>query len=358
MKIESIIILASTIVLLMATHVYTFLYTPPSSEKAVKLVFIPQGASFNVIARKLESEKIISNAYKFSLLVKLKGAITNLKAGEYEFTTSMNPVEVLDMMIKGQVKDYTITIPEGYNIREVATLLNNVNIIDKEEFITLATDTIFTASLGIDGNSVEGYLFPDTYRFTKGMTADEIIKKMVQRFNEVYSEIAFKKPTRLKMSKKQIVTLASIIEKETGDISEATLISTVFHNRIRKRMRLESDPTVIYGIKNFNGNLTRKHLLTRTPYNTYQIYGLPPGPIANPGRVSLEAAILPTSEPYLFFVSKNDGSHHFSKTLHEHNRAVYLYQKKPNKNIVKPVKKNNILNSDTYLNHDLKSEAF
>ncbi|MBI3399013.1 MAG: endolytic transglycosylase MltG [Deltaproteobacteria bacterium] len=332
MKTESIIISALTIFLLIAMHIYTFLYTPPSKEKSVRTILIQQGASFNTIARELEKEGVITDAGKFSLLAKFKRAITKIKAGEYEFTTTMPPTEVLDMMIEGQVKNYTLTIPEGYNIKEVAILLSNIDLIEKDEFITKATDTVFATSLGIDGSSVEGYLFPDTYRFTKGMGAEEVIRKMAQRFNQVYSEVSFKKPYGLKMSKRQIVTLASIIEKESGDGVERPLISAVFHNRMRKGMRLESDPTVIYGIKNFNGNLTRRHLLTKTPYNTYQIYGLPPGPIANPGRRSLEAAINPSADTYLYFVSKNNGSHNFSRTLQEHNRAVYLYQKKLNKN--------------------------
>ncbi|MBI3753227.1 MAG: endolytic transglycosylase MltG [Deltaproteobacteria bacterium] len=332
MKTESIIIAVSTIVLLMATHIYTFLYTPPSQEGIVKTVFIPHGASFSIIARELEKEGIVTDAGKFSLLAKFKGALTKIKAGEYEFTTSMTPLEALDRMLKGEIKYYTITIPEGYTIKEIAAILHSINIADKNEFMAKAFDRAFAASLGIEGNNVEGYLFPDTYKFTRGMTVEEIIKKMVQRFDRVYSEIISQKPSGLRMSKRQIVTLASIIEKETGAGMERPLISAVFHNRLKIGMRLESDPTVIYGINGFNGNLTRKDLLTRTPYNTYQIYGLPPGPIANPGRASLEAAIAPSSAPYIFFVSKNDGTHYFSKSLREHNKAVQFYQRRLAKN--------------------------
>lgn len=330
MKIGSLVIAVCTIILLTATHVYTFLYTPPSREGTPKTIFIPHGASFGIIAKELEKDGVISDAGKFSLLAKFDGAITKVKAGEYEFTTSMLPSEVLDMLVTGKVKDYTVTIPEGTNIREIATILSNINIADKNDFLAKAMDGSFAASLGIDGFSVEGYLFPDTYRFTKGMAADEIIRKMVQKFDKVYGEITHNKPANggLKMSKKQIVALASIIEKETGAGMERPLISAVFHNRINKGMRLESDPTVIYGIQNFNGNLTRRDLHTRTPYNTYQIYGLPPGPIANPGRASLEAAVAPSSVPYIFFVSKNDGTHYFSKSLTEHNKAVQFYQKR------------------------------
>lgn len=332
MKIESIIIVVSTIAVLIITHIYTFLYTPPSKEGTVKTIIIPQGASFSIVARELEKEGIIKDAGKFSYLAKFKGAITKIKAGEYEYTTSLLPAEVLDRMVNGQVKEYAVTVPEGYNIKEIAALLDNINIVDKSGFLEKAFDMAFAASLGIDGSNVEGYLFPDTYRFTRGMTAEDIIRKMAQRFDMIYAEIAYKKPSGLKMSKKQIITLASIIEKETGDSRERPLISAVFHNRIKKGMRLESDPTVIYGIDSFNGNLTRKDLLTRTAYNTYKIYGLPPGPIANPGRASLEAAFNPSSDAYLYFVSKNDGSHYFSRNLKEHNMAVEFYQKGVRKN--------------------------
>ena len=332
MKIESIILIVSTVVSFFLIHIYTFLYTPPSIEGTVKTIVIPQGASFSVVARELEKEGIIKDAGKFYYLAKFKGTITKIKAGEYEYTTSLLPSEVLNRMVNGQVKEYAVTIPEGYNIKDIAMLLDNINIAEKSGFLEKAFDRVFAASLGIDGSDVEGYLFPDTYRFTRGMTSEEIIRKMAQRFDTVYAEIAHKKPSGLKMSKKQIITLASIIEKETGDGRERPLISAVFHNRIKKGMRLESDPTVIYGITGFNGNLTRKDLLTKTPYNTYKIYGLPPGPIANPGRTSLEAAINPSPDIYLYFVSKNDGSHYFSRNLKEHNMAVQFYQKGTRKN--------------------------
>lgn len=331
MKVESIFITILTVIVLITIYVYTFLVTPPSNNNIIKTIFIPQGASFSIIAKGLEKEGIVTDAEKFLVLARFKGAITKIKAGEYEFTTSMLPNEVLNRMLYGKTKNYTITIPEGYNTIEIAKVLSNMNIVDEDKFLNRAMDETFAASLNIDGNTVEGYLFPDTYRFTKGITAEEIIKKMTERFNKVYIEIVSNRQSALKMSMRQIVTLASIIEKETGANNERTIIAAVFHNRIKKGMRLESDPTVIYGIKGFNGNLTRKDLLNKTPYNTYQIYGLPPGPIANPGRASLEAAISPSEEQYLYFVSNNNGGHYFSNNLKEHNKAVQLYQKERRK---------------------------
>ena len=159
------------------------------------------------------------------------------------------------------------------------------------------------------------------------MNAGDIIKKMVSRFKEVYDSNLKEKARRINLSDREVVTLASIIEKETGNPEERYLISAVFHNRLKRGMRLESDPTVIYGIKDFSGNITKKELNTKTDYNTYLIYGLPPGPIASPGKAALEAAVNPADDGYIFFVSKNDGTHHFSKDLEEHNRAVNIYQR-------------------------------
>ncbi|MBI5682177.1 MAG: endolytic transglycosylase MltG [Deltaproteobacteria bacterium] len=326
-KFEVIVFILLTIFLITATHIYSFLFTPPDEKASVKTIFIEQGASFRLIAKELEKVGIITRADRFSMLAKLKGAVKKAEAGEYEFTTSMLPTAVLDKLVKGQVKEHSITIPEGYNIREIAETLDAQGFVKKEEFIEATVDKEVIASLNIDGTSLEGYLFPDTYKLTKGMTALDIIKKMTARFNEVYVEVRSQKSgVRRNMSTKEIVTLASIIEKETGKPEEMPLISAVFHNRLKRGMKLDSDPTVIYGIKDFNGNITKKDLETVTPYNTYKTKGLPPGPIANTGRASLEAALNPADEDYLFFVSKNNGSHHFSKDIKEHNKAVDTYQ--------------------------------
>jgi len=180
--------------------------------------------------------------------------------------------------------------------------------------------------VGLDTDTFEGYLFPDTYYFPKEAGVEKIISTMVERFRAVFVPEWRERAIQLGFTVNQIVTLASIIEKETGTPFERALISSVFHNRLKKKMRLESDPTVIYGIKDFNGNLTRKDLKTVTPYNTYQIRGLPAGPIANPGRASLEAALYPEDTSFIYFVAKKDSTHHFSTNLKDHNRAVRKYQ--------------------------------
>jgi UPF0755 protein len=180
--------------------------------------------------------------------------------------------------------------------------------------------------LNVPADSFEGYLFPDTYFFPRGVLAKDIITTMVNRFWTQFGVDWKERADELGLSVHEVITLASIIEKETGVSSERPIISSVFHNRLKKRMRLESDPTVIYGISDFDGNITRKHLDTHTPYNTYRIRGLPPGPIANPGAAAIESALFPAETDYLFFVSKKDRTHKFSTTILEHNRAVRKYQ--------------------------------
>jgi UPF0755 protein len=232
------------------------------------------------------------------------------------------------MLIDGRVMSPRLTIPEGYNITGVAMALTEAGFIsDPDEFIKRAHDRTLAAELGFKSGSLEGLLFPDTYAFTKDMPVDEMISMMTARFRAVYYKDFDKMARARGMSLNKVITLASIIEKETGAGEERPLISAVFHNRLRTGVRLQSDPTVIYGIKDFDGNLTKKHLQTRTPYNTYRFHGLPPGPIANPGAASIEAAINPASEGYLYFVSRGDGTHYFSKSLREHNNAVNRFQR-------------------------------
>jgi UPF0755 protein len=262
-----------------------------------------------------------------------------VKAGEYEFTTQMLPLEVLDTLVKGQVKRHLVTIPEGYTLSQIAQLLEDSNIVDKKGFGQKASSPAFISSLNLSylvkggaGSTLEGYLFPETYHLIRDMDPEEVIQIMVHQFKKVFdSELALR-ASQLGIPQRDVVILASIIEKETPLSEEKPLISAVFHNRLKKKIPLQSDPTVIYGIKNFDGNLTKEHLLKPTPYNTYLMNGLPPTPICNPGKDSLLAALYPAPVPYLYFVSKNDGSHYFSSDIEEHQRAVWKYQKFPKKN--------------------------
>ena len=289
---------------------------------------INQGQSLDSIAQNLKTQSIISNQTYFTLLVKYRKAGKKLQAGEYILSAAKSPEQILEVLLKGRVKLHRITFPEGMNIKEIGYLVEAAGFCKKKDFIDLCHDKTFITSLGIPSISLEGYLFPDTYFFPKTIDCKAIIKTMVAHFNDIFTLEWEEQAKAMGFSIHEIVTLASIIEKETGDKLERPLIASVFHNRLKKKMRLESDPTIIYGIKNFDGNIKRKHIKMVTPYNTYQISGLPLGPIANPGAKSLSAALNPAHSDYLFFVSKKDTTHQFSKTIQEHNQAVKRYQLK------------------------------
>ena len=301
------------------------------TDKAVTLD-IPANVSFNAVARQLQEAGVIADTFRFKLLSRLMGADKQLKAGEYQLSPAMTPPEVLHALVQGDVVLHRLTIPEGFTIHEIAAELQRTGLGDADAFTAQAFDPQVVKDLGFQADTLEGYLFPDTYFFPKGVTVKTIITRMVRQFQAQFSEQWRRRAEELGLSVHQVVTLASIIEKETGDSAERPMISSVFHNRLKKRMRLESDPTVIYGVDDFDGNITRRHLSAETRYNTYVIRGLPPGPIANPGRLSIEAALYPADTEYIFFVSKKDGTHYFSKTIDEHNQAIRKYQLRRRKN--------------------------
>jgi peptidoglycan lytic transglycosylase G len=295
------------------------------------IVNVPPGQTLRKTADILQQKSIINSEWKFILIARIKGLDKKLKAGEYLLSAAMSPLEILEIMVKGAVNLHKLTVPEGYNISQIAALVENAKFGSKTDFIKTAADNMLLAKKGIEAETFEGYLFPDTYFFPRKVTMEQIISAMVNRFWSIFTPEWKARAKDLGYTVHQIVTLASIIEKETGAAFERPIISSVFHNRLKKKMRLESDPTVIYGIKNFDGNLTRKHLGTRTPYNTYKIRGLPVGPIANPGSQSLKAALYPEKTVFIYFVSKKDSTHYFSTNLKEHNRAVRKYQLKRKK---------------------------
>lgn len=321
-----LIIFLSSVSLFFFSKVSSFIITPADPAAGQKIFTIKPGQTLEGIARNLGNEGFISNPLFFKLYARYKKAGRKLQAGEYLLSASEAPEQILEILIKGKVKLHRITIPEGLNIKEIGEVVENAGFCSRTKFISLCYDGTFYNSLDIHAASLEGYLFPDTYFFPRHTSCKDIITAMVNQFNKNYKKEWQSRASELNFSVHDIVTLASIIEKETGDASERPLISSVFHNRLKKKMRLESDPTVIYGIKNFDGNIKRKHLKTKTPYNTYQIKGLPAGPIANPGALSLEAALYPAQTQYLFFVSKKDTTHQFSTNIRDHNRAVKKYQ--------------------------------
>lgn len=311
------------------------LLTHPSKTASTKVIFIKKGTHLKRASEILEQEGIIKNRHFFILLTTALGKKTKVRAGEYEFNTRMLPLEVLDVLVKGQAKHHLVTIPEGYTLSQIARLLEDLNLVEKKGFLQKASSPVFINTLGFSPSSqptLEGYLFPDTYHLFREMDPEEVIQMMVHQFKKVFGPDLANRASELGISQRETVILASIIEKETPLPGEKPLVSSVFHNRLKKKIPLQSDPTVIYGIKNFNGNLTKEDLTRPTPYNTYLISGLPPTPICNPGKDSLLAAVHPAPVPYLYFVSKNDGSHFFSSDIEEHNRAVWRYQKNLKKN--------------------------
>jgi UPF0755 protein len=307
-----------------------YLMSPAEEGGAERVFHVREGSTLNEVADELRSRDIITGRGLFLLWARVMGYSRNIKAGEYRLNAGMTPLKILHILGRGAIITHPVTIPEGFTMKQIAYLLEEKGLVNKDEFLALAGDPDIARSYGISGPGLEGYLYPDTYHFGRGLSSISVIDVMVGRFKEVYApfrEIA----ERSGMTMEKVVTLASIVEKETGLGKERPLIAGVFLNRLNKRMRLESDPTVIYGLKDFNGNLQRRHLVQETPYNTYVIRGLPPGPIANPGQEAIKAVLYPVKSNYLYFVSKNDGSHYFSKTLSEHNRAVEMYQKKRGK---------------------------
>jgi UPF0755 protein len=318
---------ALLLVLAILLDALVFLVLPRTILGEQKRVFIPKGSTFKEVVHILDEDGILRSPTRFYLMARLMGVTGRVQAGEYELSTAMIPPLILHRLVTGDVVKYRVTIPEGYTVRQIALRLEDEGIIDdQEEFLSPAFSADFAAGLGIAGKSVEGYLFPDTYLFPKGVVPAEVLKTMVGKFKQVYGPDCSRRAAALGMTDREIVTLASIIEKETGVSEERPLISAVFYNRLKRGIPLCSDPTVIYGIAGFDGNLRKSDLEKRTPYNTYLKKGLPPGPISNPGRSSILAALYPAPVQYLYFVSRNDGSHQFSNTLREHNEAVWRYQ--------------------------------
>lgn len=322
----SLIGLAVIAVLVVALVALRFLTSPASREGQSVTIEISPGSSLKAVARKLADANVVADADRFYWYARLRKAESRVRVGEYAMRTDMRPKEVLETILTGRSIERPVTIQEGLNIFEVADIFARHGLAERDEFLRMVRDpNLIRELLGESVPSLEGYLFPETYMVTKYTGARGLVKSMVERFLATYRDV----PDHA-MTRHQLVTLASIVEKETGAPEERPIISSVFHNRLRKGMRLQTDPTVIYGLfletGNWNKNISKADLLRDAPYNTYTRGGLPPGPIANPGREALRAAAQPASSEYLFFVSRNDGTHVFSKDYGSHNKAVRDFQ--------------------------------
>ncbi len=298
---------------------------PGSSEEVAFRV--ERGQGLRRVASGLAERELIRDADAFVLLARLRDMDAALKAGEYDLSPGASSGEILDRLVSGRVRTYRTVLPEGIRATEIAARLDEAGLAEREEFLRVIADEEFARSLGVPAPSLEGYLYPETYELPSDLSAEDLARTFVAQFNAAWREIE-PEADDLELTKHEIVTLASIVEKETAAPEERPLIAAVFLNRMRRGMRLETDPTVIYGIEDFDGNLRKRHLRDKSnPYNTYQIAGLPPGPIASPGVEALRAVVQPAETDYLYFVSKNDGTHHFSKTYREHVNAVNRYQR-------------------------------
>lgn len=325
--------IALGVALLLALSLFLIIYakSPIDDRAVVATVYIPKGAGFLEIVDILDQAGMVKNKAFFTLLALFKGVAGQIKAGEYDLVTSMSPGAITDKLVRGDIRIHKVTIPEDYTLKQIAGLLIGENLVSEKNFISVTTDSVFLASLNVDAASAEGYLYPDTYEFNRGMTTREIVRVMVNQFWKKVTPQMIERAKALGMTTTKFVTLASLIGKESGDEEEKSQVSAVFHNRLKNGMRLQSDPTAVYSLNEYRSVVKRKDLDNDTPYNTYKIPGLPPGPIANPGIDSLKAALYPKPVNYLYFVSKNDGTHIFSSNLAAHAQAVLKYQIKRKK---------------------------
>jgi len=313
-------------------------------------ITVEKGSSLGDISRRLSQKGIIAHPSWFRFYANERGMAQKIRAGQYTLTSTMTPKQILDKLVEGApVEEVSVTIPEGKNLEQVAELLDAAGVSSKDEADKAARDPALARQLGVPGETLEGYLYPDTYRFRPGTPAAKVLSTLVKHGQEVYAELKAKHKSgfdklakQYKFGDREVVLMASLVEKETAQPEERPRIAGVFLNRLRLPTflphLLQTDPTIVYGCtvpakkstacKKFEGRIRKIHLEDKDNlYNTYTHEGLPPGPISNPGRAALEAVLQPDETPYLYFVSKNDGTHSFSKTRAEHEAAVDKYQR-------------------------------
>jgi UPF0755 protein len=298
-------------------------------DGAERFIEIPQGASSGDIRRRLIEGGVITDEFVFRAALLWTGAARRLKAGEYRFEQPASAVQVIDRLERGDVYARRVTFPEGLTMVEMAAIAARHGFGTASEFITAARDPAAIADLDPQARDLEGYLFPDTYALPRGTPPAKVVATMVNRFRASYDEGLRERAAAQGMTTRQVVTLASLIEKETGRSEERPVVAAVYRNRLAIKMAMQADPTVVYALAKagrYDGNIRRQDLGFDSPYNTYKYPGLPPGPIAAPGKASLEAALAPAEVKFLYFVSRNDGSHVFAETLREHNANVNEYQ--------------------------------
>lgn len=327
-QVIAIIGVIAMLLLLLSITGYGSLFAMKNGSAEGRAFDVPEGVTLRWIADSLEDQGFIRSSTLFIVAGKLVLSEKEIMAGEYIFPPNINLFDILSAFKYGRVNFRKVTVPPGYDIDQIGEILESEGLVDKEIFIELTQDRELIDLLDIDVSNLEGFLYPDTYYLYKGSNPRKIMRKMALRFKEVFGPELKERASELHMTVKDVVTLASLIEKEAIVEEDRPLISAVFHNRLKKNMPLQSDPTVIYALgSGFDGDLKREHLILKSPYNTYMRRGLPPGPIGSPGIESIRAALYPADVDYLYFVSKNDDTHHFSKSFKEHSQAVDIYQK-------------------------------
>jgi len=301
------------------------LHTAAALPPGGAMVAVAPGESFRATSTRLQAAGVVRHAWVLRLWARLRGLDRLVRSGDYRFEQPLSPIEVLALLRSPTAALHRVTIPEGSTLEQIAVILANAGFGGADQFLCLAHDPAFLLSVDVPASGLEGYLFPDTYAFAWSTLPERILTSMVDRFRE---QTAALQALRLDagMSEEDMVVLGSIIEKEAGVAEERAMVSAVFHNRLHLGMPLQSDPTALYG-RDIHGTPSAADMTVDSPYNTYLHPGLPPGPICNPGLASLQAALMPAKVPYLYFVARKDGTHAFSRTLEEHNRAVAYFQR-------------------------------
>ncbi len=317
-------VIAPLLAVLMIGATVAFIFTRPYQGEDATFT-VQNGDTFGKINKRLYDQGLINNTRLFHYYGQYKGVLTKFRAGNFTIPRGSTMAQVMDTLVYGQPNLTSITIPEGKNMYEIAKLFELTGITTEADFLEAVQHPDLISQLKIQATSLEGYLYPETYRFAPNTPGKIVARTMIDLFNKKTENINFDHPF---LNKHQVIILASVVEKETGAKVERPQIAGVFTNRLKKRMRLQSDPTTIYGMwKRYTGNIRKADLLEATPYNTYAIPALPVGPISNPSLEAIEAVLHPAQHEYLFFVSKNDGTHIFSKTYKDHNQAVEDFQK-------------------------------
>jgi UPF0755 protein len=321
------LVVVAVLTLVAGTGLARLALTPTPAVQAGPLVVeIPAHEGVIGIANRLAEAEVIRSRYAFLALAAGRGRIRHLKAGEYEVPREATTLDIVDLLASGKVRQHLVLHPEGATVAELARVLESARLARAEDVVRAAADEQVRRNLGVTGPSVEGYLFPDTYAFVRGMSVEEMLGRMVQRMRSKLTPEVQARAKARGLDVHQLLTLASIIEREAVDPEEQRLISAVFWNRLRVDMPLQADPTVQYAVAKERRALTRADLATDHPYNTYVRRGLPPGPIASPGLRAIEAALDPAPVKYLYFVARDERRHHFSTTVAEHNSAVGRYR--------------------------------